>query len=68
MAEIQQPGSAGGEARGGRGLGQENVILRSLVGIIAAAVFATTFVLPADARAKKPKRPAAVQTRWTVAP
>jgi len=37
--------------------------LRRLVGIIAAAVIATTFVLPADARAKKPKRPAAVQTQ-----
>ena len=37
--------------------------MRSLVGIIAAAVIATTFVLPADARAKKPKRPAAVQTQ-----
>jgi hypothetical protein len=37
--------------------------LRRLVGIIAAAVIATMFVLPADARAKKPKRPAAVQTQ-----
>ena len=37
--------------------------LRRLVGIIAAAVIATIFVLPADARAKKPKRPAAVQTQ-----
>jgi hypothetical protein len=36
---------------------------RRLVGIIAAAVIATIFVLPADARAKKPKRPAAVQTQ-----
>src|SRR5262245_58232608 len=36
---------------------------RRLVGIIAAAVIATMFVLPADARAKKPKRPAAVQTQ-----
>ena len=44
-------------------MGQENVIMRSLVGIIAAAVIATTLVLPADARAKKPKRPAAVQTQ-----
>ena len=35
----------------------------SLVGIIAAAVIATTFVLPADARAKKQKRPAVVQTQ-----
>jgi hypothetical protein len=37
--------------------------LRRLVGIIAAAVIATMFVLPADARTKKPKRPAAVQTQ-----
>ena len=37
--------------------------MRSLVGIIAAAVIAMTFVLPADARAKKPKRPAVVQTQ-----
>ena len=44
-------------------MGQENVIMRSLVGIVAAAVIATTLVLPADARAKKPKRPAAVQTQ-----
>jgi hypothetical protein len=47
--------------------GQENVIMRSLVGVIAAAVIATMFVLPADARAKKPKRPAAVQTETGVA-
>jgi hypothetical protein len=37
--------------------------MRSLVGPIAAAVMATMFVMPADARAKKPKRPAAVQTQ-----
>jgi hypothetical protein len=40
--------------------GKENMIMRSL--IIAAAVVATTFVLPADARPKKPKHPA-LQTR-----
>jgi len=44
-----------------RALGQENVIMRSLVGVIAAAAIATMFVLPADARAKKPKRAAAIQ-------
>jgi hypothetical protein len=37
--------------------------MRSLVGLIAAAVMATMFVMPADARAKKPKRPAVVQTQ-----
>jgi hypothetical protein len=37
--------------------------MRSLVGIMAAAVIASVFVLPADARAKKPKRPAAVQAQ-----
>jgi hypothetical protein len=37
--------------------------MRSLVGIMAAAVIASMFVLPADARAKKPKRPAAVQAQ-----
>ena len=31
--------------------------MRSLGGLIAAAVMATMFVMPADARAKKPKRP-----------
>ena len=31
--------------------------MRSLVGIIAAAVIATTFVLPADARVKKTEAP-----------
>ena len=34
-----------------------------MVGVIAVAVIATMFVLQADARAKKPKRPAAVQTQ-----
>jgi hypothetical protein len=37
--------------------------LRRLVGVIATAVIARMFVLPADARAKRPKRPAAVQTQ-----
>jgi hypothetical protein len=43
-----------------RRTGQDNVIMRSLVGIIAATVIASMFVPPADARAKKPKRPTAV--------
>jgi hypothetical protein len=37
--------------------------VRWLVAFLTAVVMATMFVLPADARAKKPKRPAAaVQT------
>jgi hypothetical protein len=37
--------------------------MRCWTSIIAAAVVTTMFVLPADARAKKQKRPAVVQTQ-----
>ena len=40
-----------------------NMSMRYLMGFIAAAVVTTMFVLPADARAKKQKRPAAVQAQ-----
>ena len=43
--------------------GRRTAIMRNLLGITAAAVIATMFVLPADARAKKPKRPAISQTQ-----
>jgi hypothetical protein len=36
--------------------------MRYLMGAIVAAVVTTMFVLPADARAKKQKRPAAAST------
>ena len=60
---MKNPGGTGGKSGPQAGLGQENVIMRSLVGVMAAAVIATMFVLPADARAKKPKRPASAQTQ-----
>ena len=37
--------------------------MRCWIGIIAAAVVATMFALPADARAKKQRRPAISQTQ-----
>ena len=40
-----------------------NMSMRYLMGAIAAAVLTTMFVLPADARVKKQKRPAVVQTQ-----
>jgi hypothetical protein len=40
-----------------------NMSTRYLMGVIAAAVMTSMFVVPADARAKKQKRPVAVQTQ-----
>ena len=62
--KLKNPGGAGGAARGGRGLGKAEITVRWLMAFIAAVGMATTFALPADARAKKQKRPAAtVQTQ-----
>jgi hypothetical protein len=40
-----------------------NMSTRYLMGVIAAAVMTSMFVVPAEARAKKQKRPVAVQTQ-----